>query len=165
MSVSGAAALVVAGALAVAGIPKLARHDHTAAGFDRLGLPQPAALAWAVPAVEVAVAALLVVFPGWGGVVAFALLAGFTVYLVGLVRSGRQVSCGCFGSSGHRAVSVLDVARNALLLTAAAAAATHEGPLRPDGWTVVAAVAAGTGGAVVLGWSARRLLEPAADAR
>lgn len=154
--VPGAAALVVAGALAAAGVVKLVDRQRTAAGFERLGLPRPVAWSWAVPIVELAVALTLVTFPGWGGVVAFALLSGFTVYLAGLVRSGRAVPCACFGSAGDRAVSSVDLVRNGLLLGAAAAAATHDGRLGFDLSTVAVAAVAGAAGAVLLRELARR---------
>lgn len=127
--VASAAAVVVAVVLVVAAAGKLAHRARTVAGFEQLGLPAPAALAWAVPAVEATVAVALLAAPGWGGVAAFALLAGFTAYLAALVRSGRRVACGCFGSSGDRPVSGRDLARNALLLVAAALAAAAPGGL------------------------------------
>lgn len=124
-----AAALVVAAVLAIAAAAKLTHRAQTVSGFTRLGLPRPSVLAWVVPAVEVAVAVALVVAPGWGGVVAFALLAGFTAYLAGLIRSGRVVACGCFGSAGDRPVAPADLVRNAMLLASAALAVTVDGPL------------------------------------
>ena len=142
-ALASAAAVVLAVVLAVAAVGKLVHHRRTAAGFARLDLPATPVLAWAVPAVEAGVAVALLATPGWGGVAAFALLAGFTAYLASLVASGREVACGCFGSSGDRPVSRRDLARPALLLVAAALAATRDGPLvlEPAASAVAAAVA------------------------
>lgn len=143
---SSAAALAVAAVLLAAAVGKLVHRERTVAGFVRLGLPAPAVLAWAVPMTEAAVAAALLAVPAWGGVLAFALLAGFTAYLTALVRSGGTVACGCFGSRGDRPVSGVDLIRNALLLGAAALAAASPGGLRLD---VPAVVMASAGVAVV----------------
>lgn len=140
-TLSSAAALAVAAVLSAAGVGKLANRSRTVAGFVRLGLPAPVVLAWAVPLTEAAVAVALLVVPAWGGVLAFALLAGFTAYLTALVRSGRTVPCGCFGSRGDHPVSGVDLVRNALLLAAAALAAASPGALRLDAPTVVVAAA------------------------
>jgi hypothetical protein len=139
--VASSAALVLASVLGVAAVAKARRPQRTAATFARLGLPRPGALAWGVPGAEAAVAVALLTTPAWGGVVAFALLAGFTAYLAALVRSGRPVSCGCFGSSGDHPVSGVDLARNAALLALAAGASTADGPLRLDPPTIAVAVA------------------------
>lgn len=124
-----AAALLLAGVLAVAGVAKLRRPADTAADFASLGLPAARPLAVVVPVVELACAALLVVVPGWGGVAAFGLLALFTANLVAVVRSGRVVSCACFGSASRSPISARHLVRNGALLVLALAAATVAGPI------------------------------------
>lgn len=129
--ITSLAAIGLAAVLLWAAGSKLLRPAETAADFRQLGLPAPTLLARLVPIVELATAILLLVAPGWGGVVGFALLAGFTALLIALVRSGRVVSCGCFGSSSTEPVSVVEVARNCLLLIMAASAASSSGLVRP----------------------------------
>ncbi len=129
--ISSLAAVGLAAVLLWAAGAKLLRPTETAADFRQLGLPAPMLLARLVPLVEIATALLLLMAPGWGGVVGFALLAGFTALLLAVVRSGRVVSCGCFGSSSTEPVSMVEVARNGLLLLAAAVAATSTGLVRP----------------------------------
>lgn len=122
--VARAAGLVLAAVFVVAAGAKLRRPQETARELGQIGLRAPQALAWLLPLVELVVAAVLLVAPGWGGVAAFALLAGFTVVLVRLVRSGRPVACRCFGGYSTKPVSSSTLIRNgALLLLAALAAA------------------------------------------
>ncbi|MFJ7044753.1 MauE/DoxX family redox-associated membrane protein [Streptomyces sp. NPDC101112] len=75
------------------------------------------ALVVAVPAVELCVAALLLLRrPGWSGpVAALVLLSAFTVYLVRLMRLRPDASCGCAGADGAP-VSGVHVVRNLILL-------------------------------------------------
>ncbi len=124
-----AAALVLAGVLALAAVAKIRRPEATAEDFAGLGLPRPAALAVAVPAVELGCAILLVVLPGWGGVAAFGLLSLFTALLVSVIRSGRVVSCACFGANDRDPISVRHLIRNGVLGLLALAAATIPEPL------------------------------------
>jgi uncharacterized membrane protein YphA (DoxX/SURF4 family) len=127
--VAVAAAVALAAILAAAGVAKIRRPAATATDFAELGLPRPQALARAVPAVELATAAVLVVLPGWGGVVAFGLLAAFTANLVVVIRSGRVVACACFGAHDRAPVSSRHLVRNGLLALLALAAATFDGPI------------------------------------
>ncbi len=117
------AAVALAAILVVAAVAKLRRPDRTARDFAELGLVAPDLLARLVPIAEVGCAAALVLAPAWGGVVSFALLAGFTAVLAQVVRSGRVVSCSCFGGASSRPVSARTLARNAGLLALAAIAA------------------------------------------
>jgi hypothetical protein len=117
--------------LAWAAVAKGIRPRATTIEFRQLGLPLPGVLARLVPIIEVVVAILLVLTPGWGGVFAFALLAGFTTLLVSIIRSGRVVSCGCFGSTSNEPVSINEVTRNLVLLTLAAGAASITDLKRP----------------------------------
>ena len=67
-----------------------------------------------------AVAAALVIVPGWGAVAAFGLLVLFTALLVSLIRSGQPIACSCFGAVSDEPVSWVEVARNVVLLAATA---------------------------------------------
>ena len=112
---SRAAALALALVFAWSSVAKLvSRPDMTA-----LGLPS-----WTSPAMaatETVLAGLLLVSPPDGGVVALALLAGFTAFLARRVNSGT--GCGCFGSASARPVRSRDLVRNTVLLGLAAVAA------------------------------------------
>lgn len=132
IGIASLAALTLAGVLVWAAVAKFRRPAATTTEFRQLGLPAPAVLARAVPAIELGVAVLLILRPAWGGIAAFAMLAGFTTLLVGLVRSGRVVSCGCFGSSSTEPVTEVEIARNVVLLALAALAATITVVTRPD---------------------------------
>lgn len=127
MTITNLAAVALALVLAVAAAAKVHRPGETAQELATIGLRVPRALALALPAAELAVAVALVVAPGWGGVAAFALLAGFTTVLARLVVSGRPVACRCFGGLSTKPVSALTLARNGVLLALAAVAATGPG--------------------------------------
>lgn len=124
MSIARAAALVLAVVLVVAAGAKLARRGATGRELESLGLVAPEVLAWAVPAAELGVALLLVLAPAWGGMAAFALLVAFTTVLVRVLRSGRTVSCNCFGALSSRPISPTTLLRNLALLALAVVAAT-----------------------------------------
>ena len=115
-------AIFLAGIFGFAAIVKLRDRAETRDGFVDLGLPLPDFLAWAVPLLEVVVAALLILAPGWGGVAAFALLLVFTVVLITTISSGRLVACRCFGGTSDEPVSWGQVVRNVWLLSLAAVA-------------------------------------------
>ncbi|SEQ09915.1 Methylamine utilisation protein MauE [Lentzea xinjiangensis] len=87
-----------------------------------LAPPLPAKpAATAVVAAEVAVVALLCTpWAATGFLVGAGLLTAFTVAVVTAIVRGRQVRCQCFGNSSAP-VSWFQVARNALLLSVAAA--------------------------------------------
>ena len=110
-----------------AAVAKLRMNAETVEDFASLGLPAARVLSIAVPLVELVIAGLLLVAPGWGGVAAFALLAGFTTLLVSAIRSGRAVRCACFGGSSSSTVDHRHIARNVALLSLAPLAATFDG--------------------------------------
>jgi hypothetical protein len=122
-----AAAVCLAVILAVAAAAKARDRSSTASDFASLGLPRADLWAVGIPLLELASAIGLVLNPGWGGVVAFALLTAFTTNLVLIVRSGRVAHCACFGGSSAAPVSGRHLARNAVLLGLALAAATLDG--------------------------------------
>lgn len=119
-----ALARMLAAALAIvfvlAAVTKLRRPQATASELAELGLVWPAGLARVVPAIEVALAVALVLIPAWGGIGSFAALAAFTTVLIGVIRSGRVVSCSCFGGLSSRPVSPATLGRNGVLMVSAA---------------------------------------------
>lgn len=137
------ASLILAVVMAHAGQSKLRSHAQTTESFDQLGLPQPSVLAWIVPAAELVIALALVLWSGWGGVAAFVLLAAFTAFLLSILRSGRVVSCGCFGSTSTEPISSSEIGRNGVLLGLAALASTTSSLTTPDLPAVVTVTVAG----------------------
>ena len=129
-------ALLLAAAFVRAAAAKLARPEPTEAGFRALGLPRPDLLARGLPVVELVVAVLLVAVPRPGGVVAFVLLALFTVVLARAVRAGVSAGCTCFGAVSTEPVSRTDLLRNGLLAAAAVAAWDAPGPTLPSAGAV-----------------------------
>lgn len=113
-------AVALALVLIAAAVAKFRTPSRTTQDFTALGLPVPGVLARVVPGIELAVAAVLVLAPGWGGVAAFGLLVLFTALLVSLVRSGQTISCSCFGAVSDEPVSWVEVTRNVVLLVMAA---------------------------------------------
>jgi uncharacterized membrane protein YphA (DoxX/SURF4 family) len=116
--VAAAAALVLAGVFAWAGVAKLRRHAATRDSFRGLGLPAPAVLSRVVPLAELAVAAGLLLAPALAAWVALALLLAFTIVIGRAIVRGSAVACACFGASStgaddERPVSVLELVRNA----------------------------------------------------
>lgn len=123
-ALASTAAIILSVVMLTAATSKLRSLSDTAQTFDQLGLPQPRIVAIVVAMAELMVAVVLIVRPSWGGVAGFALLIGFTTYLVSLLRSGKQLGCGCFGSTSTEPVSIADIGRNVALLGLAALAAT-----------------------------------------
>lgn len=147
-----AAALVLAGVFAAAGVAKGRRAAYTTATFRALRLPAPAALARAVPAAELVLAVMLVLAPSAGGIAALVLLAGFSLVLARALRRGEQVACGCFGTAGTQPVGPADLIRNGLLALLALAAVTAPalGPSVPSLPALLAVTTAAMIGLVVL---------------
>lgn len=110
-----ALALYLAAAFVVAASAKLADLPATARAFRALGVPAPYAAAKVVAGAELAVAALLVVVPGIGSLVALGLLAVFTVFLADRLARGLRAPCACFGGRRLSPISGRDLARNGIL--------------------------------------------------
>jgi len=145
------AGLVLAVTFAAAGWAKLRAPRATAATFAALGLPAPGGLARGVPLVEFGLALALTVVPVLGAGGALAALAGFSAVLVGPLRAGRDVACGCFGTSGTARVSWVELVRNGLLAgLALAALAGPARPIVPGPAAVVLVGSAVVGGLLVL---------------
>ena len=132
-------ALALAAVFMVAAVVKAIAPETTAREFRQLGLPASAVLARVVPAFELLVVAALLVMPRLGSALATATLIAFTGVLVVVLRSGRQVSCGCLGSLSSEPISWSTVARNGILLLMAVAAGVSPRLVVPDIESVVAA--------------------------
>lgn len=111
-----AAALVLAAVFAWAGVAKATARPATVSSFRGLGLPAPASLAVVVPAVELVLAAGLVVAPAPASFAALAVLLAFSAVIGRAVARGSTVGCACFGGGAEdRPVSVLELVRNGAL--------------------------------------------------
>jgi hypothetical protein len=91
------------------------------------GIPASRVVAASIPLFEIATAALLLVRPTVGAVVALASLTLFTAFLLSLLIRNIDVSCGCFGGNDE-SVSYIDVVRNAMLATLAILATSCHAP-------------------------------------
>ncbi len=120
------AAVVLAVVFTAAAVSKLRDRPATVRSFADLGLAWPNTLASMVPGSELVVAVVLLIEPGWGGVVSFGLLAAFTVVLANAIVNGRRVPCRCFGGTSDSPVSWRDVVRNLWLLLLAVTASTAD---------------------------------------
>lgn len=98
----------------------LARSVPSLARFDSL-------LAWGIVSAEAAIALALLAGGTAGRVgmgAALAMFVVFTAVVATSIARGRAIVCNCFGTSTHR-VGRLDVARNLVLIAAAALVVTH----------------------------------------
>jgi hypothetical protein len=120
-----AAAAVLAIAFGAAAAVKLVdrRAWRRALASYRLPAPVERSASVAVPALELSVAALAVLgLARSAGIAAFALLAAFSAAIVvGRVRLGRRLDCGCFGAGRARDYRLL-LARNLVLAAVAVVA-------------------------------------------
>lgn len=150
--------LTCAVVLVVSGVLKLRDPQAVDRAVASLGVPAPfdaVAVRRALPWVEIALGLWLLVATGAALVaVAGAVLVLFLAYLGLVVRGARApgpVECGCFGALGDERVTRVTVARNLLLLLAAAL--TLVGALRG-----AAFLPAAVGGRLVWAWLAATLL-------
>lgn len=134
-----AAACLLSAIFVASSAAKLVDRRNTARQFRALGLAAPAAMAVVVPMIEAAIALVLVIRPAVGAALSLGLLIVFTAVLARAFRSGRSVSCSCFGSRGDEPISAGTLARNLALMTAAVVAVTTAGA--GDGPTVPGAAA------------------------
>jgi peroxiredoxin len=116
--------VVLAAVLAAAAVAKLADRRTLRETVVRFGVPPalaPAAIV--LPAVELAVAALLLPAPtAWfGAVCALALLAAFTAAVAAQLARGRRPECNCFGAVRSKPIGPATLVRNGVLLGCAAA--------------------------------------------
>lgn len=119
--------LTCAVVLVVSGLAKLRAPRHLDRAFTSLRVPASLDVAWVrrlVPWGEVALGLWLLVATGVALVlVAFVVLVLFGVYLALVVRAERgsqEVECDCFGALGDQRVTRVTVARNVVLVLAAA---------------------------------------------
>ncbi len=121
-------------------------------------LVRPAA--WMIPALEV-LAALGLLLPATRAgacLLTAALLAIFTAAIaINLARGRRQIDCGCFGPALRQTLSGWLIARNAILLTAAAAVAAPA-QVRPLGFADFVTIGFGAATLIVLYASMNYLL-------
>jgi hypothetical protein len=112
------AAAALALTFAAAAVTKLARRAAWRRTLGVYGLPSTAigSVALGVPVVELGVATLVLLgFASTAGLASLLVLATFSVAIVlGRVRAGRRLECGCFGGSTSRDYRVL-LARNLAL--------------------------------------------------
>ena len=129
----GLAAAVLGLTFTAAGVTKLARGAAWRRTLSAYRLPGGVSrlVASVVPIVELAIVGLVVVGLGaTAGLVSLVALVSFSAAIVvGRVRSGRRLGCGCFGGSTNRDYRVL-LARN-LALTGIAAGAWRMGEDAP----------------------------------
>lgn len=133
-----------------AALSKLRNPTRTATTFRALGLPAPTALARVVPATELAIAAALITITPAGATAAVGALAFFTTVLLGRLRAGAHVSCGCFGTATDQPISFVEPLRNALLAALAIAALAASGPDAPGLDAIITTSTAVLVGALVL---------------
>ena len=146
-----AAALILAGIFAWAGVAKFIGRTATTASFEALGLVAPGVLVVVVPLVELSAAVLLVLVAPVGAALALFLLVCFTVVLLRAMRSGLRVDCACFGAVPGREITPVDVVRNIGLAIMCQFAMFGGSPIGIE--PVPLAVAAVV---VVIGWASLR---------
>jgi hypothetical protein len=143
MTLSLASVLCLVAVFLTAAVGKLAAPSSARRATVQLGGPT-----WAAPLLvpaELGVIGLLVARPAIGALAAGLLLGGFTLVLVRVVRSGRIVSCGCFGSGTSTPVSKLTVVRNLSLLVLCVPAAFATSVMSATGDTLAASFVVGAG--------------------
>lgn len=146
------APLAIAAVLVVSGVAKLRAADSSRSAFHQLQLPGWMARFGApvLPWFELALAAALVLLPGWfgiaAGVVALGLMVAYLVVIVRALGFDHPVTCGCFGTLGLGLVTRRTAYRNAALVLAAALALLHAWPGRSPLQRIV------DGGSTMLWW-------------
>lgn len=127
------AAVVLAATLTWAAIGKARSPRSSERAVIAFGVPRRLApvVAMALPPTELAVAVMLIAVPRIGALVAVALLGAFSVAVLRVIRtaSGDPVLCACFGAA-TAPVSPATLARNLVLVAAAAVTAVATNPVR-----------------------------------
>jgi len=118
-----AAAIAVAAVLLTAGVSKLARPDLWRSEAAGMGVAWWAARP--VPYLEAALGALLLAqlqrhIMAW---LAAGLFTAFSILLIVRLLQGRRPPCACFGSLSARPIGPAHLARNAVFIALAVAAA------------------------------------------
>ncbi len=115
------ARLAVAVVFGWAAFAKWADRPGTRRAVEDFGVPPrwADAVAWGLPAVELAVA--VAVLPSWtavwAGVLALLLLAGFSIVIAVLLTRGRRPACSCFGAASADPIGRMSLIRNAAIAT------------------------------------------------
>jgi len=128
--------LVLAGVFIVSAIAKLRDRPGSRAGVEAFGVPAAfvGLVAGALPVVELACAALLLLpdpFATAGAVGSLALLLAFTVAIVVNLAQGKHPECHCFGDLGEGGgIGWMTVVRNAALMVFSAVSLIGAGGLR-----------------------------------
>ena len=128
--------LVLAGVFIVSAIAKLRDRSGSRAGVEAFGVPAAfvGLVAGALPVVELACAALLLLpdpFATAGAVGSLALLLAFTVAIVVNLAQGKHPECHCFGDLGEGGgIGWMTVVRNAALMVFSAVSLIGAGGLR-----------------------------------
>lgn len=154
-ALGSATALLLAVLFAWAGVAKALRPAATASGFARLRVPAARAAARMVPLGELGLAVLLLARPRAGALAVLLALAAFSAVLARAMARGATRGCACFGPGGEPGPLSTALVRNALLATAALAAAAGEpGPASLPALTGVSAAAV-TGAVALALWDLR----------
>lgn len=116
--------LALVGVLVAAAAGKLADRDGTRVAAAGLGVPRPllGAAVWALSALELTTAALLLAPAPWapvGFVLAVALLLAFSAAVARALRRGDAVACHCFGARSTGPADRGTLVRNGALTAAA----------------------------------------------
>jgi len=131
------ARLILAAVLGIAGIAKLLRPSASRDAMRAFGVPAAVVpvVAVLVPALELIVAGALVpaVTAGAAAVVAFLMLAAFTLAVGINLARGRAPACGCFGVVSSNPIGPRTIARNLVLMALAAFVAVGEAAGRGAG--------------------------------
>ena len=122
-TVARIAAIVLGAVFVVAAVSKMIAGTAWLAQARELGAPTP--VATALPAVELALGALLVVGIGAPlvAIAAVALLVVFSVAIARQLVDGRHPPCACFGAWSQRPLGEGHLVRNAGLILLAVVAA------------------------------------------
>ncbi|WP_405166519.1 redoxin domain-containing protein [Nocardia sp. NBC_01499] len=146
------ARLLVAVVFGWAGIAKLTDRDGTRKAVQEFGVPARwvATVGWALPTVELVVAAA--VLPSWtavwGGLAALVLLIGFSTAVAVLLARGQRPACSCFGAASTAPIGRATLVRNAAIIALTGLAVwgslaknTVPQALPADRWVGLAAIA------------------------
>lgn len=173
--------LTLSAVLVTSGIAKLRDRRATRDAFDALRVPavlQADASATALPWVEIALAALLLLAPeGWlvpAAVAVLLLMITYTWLVARALGFNEPVSCSCFGSLGRHEIDGTTLGRNVLLVVLSGVVVWFalDGGAVPaalseldggDGWTLVAAAAAAAVALLVVGGTSAPTTPPQGD--
>lgn len=114
--VLGLASLLLAAVFGWSALAKLRDVPGTVESFRAMGLRRPLFLARVIPVVELGVGVWILLAPWVGASLAFAMLVGFTLVILSVIRSGVVVRCACFGATSAAPLGWGGVVRNLILM-------------------------------------------------